>query len=68
MNKIKIKVYKKVLKEICEKYDGEEDFLNDRIEEICSHEKLSTEEIVYFLLGFYSSCLIVSFFSIKIVS
>ena len=52
MNKIKIKVYKEVLKEICEKYDGEEDFLNDRIEEICSHEKLSTEEIIYFFVRF----------------
>ena len=37
MNNIKIKVYKKVLKEICEKYDGAEDFINSRIEENFSH-------------------------------
>ena len=42
-----------VIKEICEKYDGEEEFNNDRIEEICSHEKLSVEEVIYFLLAFF---------------
>ena len=40
MNNIKIKVYKKLLREICEKYDGLEAFINERIKEICSHEKL----------------------------
>ena len=32
MNNIKVKVYKKVLKEVAEKYDGAEDFINNRIE------------------------------------
>ena len=40
-NSIRIKVYKKLPKEICEKYDGAQNFLNDKIEEICSYEKLS---------------------------
>ena len=53
MNNIKIKVYMNVIKEICEKYNGEEEFNNDRIEEICSHEKLSVEEVIYFLLAFF---------------
>ena len=48
MNNIKIKVYNKLLKEIHEKYDGAQDFVNDKIEEICSHEKLSAEEVIYF--------------------
>ena len=30
-----------VLKEVAEKYDGAEDFINNRIDEICSQEKLS---------------------------
>ena len=40
MNNIKIKVYKRVLKEVSKKYDGAEDFINSRTEEICSQEKL----------------------------
>ena len=28
MNNFKIKIYKTVLKEVCEKYDGAEDFIN----------------------------------------
>ena len=34
-----------------EKHDDEEDFINDRTEEICSHEKLSAE-VIYFLVCF----------------
>ena len=40
MNNIKIKVYKRVLKEVSKKYDGAEDFINSSTEEICSQEKL----------------------------
>ena len=36
MNNLKIKIYKTVLKEVSEKYDGAEDFINRRIGEICS--------------------------------
>ena len=32
MDGIKFKVYKKVLKEICDKYDGKEYFINEVIE------------------------------------
>ena len=54
MNNIKIKINKKILKEICEKYDGAEDFINDRIKEICSHQKLFAEEVTYFLVSFFT--------------
>ena len=30
MNNIRIKVYKNLLKEICDKYDGAEDFINEK--------------------------------------
>ena len=43
MNNLKIKVYKRVLKEVSKKFDGAEDFMNSRIEEICSQGKLSAE-------------------------
>ena len=52
MNNIKVKVYKKVVKEISEKYDGAEDFINNRTDEICSQEKFSAEEVIYFFVGF----------------
>ena len=40
MNNIKIKVYKRVPEEVSKKYDGAENFIDSRIEEICSQEKL----------------------------
>ena len=52
MNNIKVKVYKKVLKEISENYEGTEDFINSRIDETCSQEKLSVEQVIYFLVSF----------------
>ena len=52
INNIKVKVYKIVLKEVSEKYDGAEDFINNRTDEICSQETLSDEEVIYFLIHF----------------
>ena len=59
MNNIKVKIYKRVTKEVCKKYDGAEDFINSRTEEICSQEKLSAEEVIYFL------CFLGSFLTVK---
>ena len=44
-----MKIYKKVLKEV----SG--DFINNKIEEICSQEKLSGEEVTYFFVIFLQS-------------
>ena len=52
MNHIKFKVYKKVTKEAAKKYDGAEDFINSSIDEIYTQEKLSAEEVIYFLISF----------------
>ena len=46
-----IKVYKKELKEVDKKYDGAEDFINNITDDICSQEKLSAKELIYFLVG-----------------
>ena len=35
MNKTKLNVYKKVLQKVCEKSDGAEEVINQKIEEIC---------------------------------
>ena len=45
-NTKKLNVYKKVPQEVCEKFDGAEEFIRDKTEEICSDEKLlSVEEV-----------------------
>ena len=51
MNGVKVKEYKKVFKEICDKFDGAGQFINYSIEEICSHEKLFVEEVIYSVEG-----------------
>ena len=61
MNKTKIKTYKRVRKEVCDKYDVAEDFINSITKDICSQEKLYAEKVIYFL------CFLDSFFSSKIV-
>ena len=37
---------------ICKKFQGEEDFISKEFDKICSHEKLSDEEVIYFLVSF----------------
>ena len=59
MNSLKIKIYKTVLKGVSEKYNGAEDLINGRIEEISSQEELPAEEVIYFL------CFLVSFLEVK---
>ena len=38
MNQIKLKIYKEALKVACVKFVRTEDFINSKIEEICSRE------------------------------
>ena len=45
MNNAKINVYKKVLQQLCKKFDGAKEFIKDKIEEICNNKKLSVEEV-----------------------
>ena len=59
MNSLKIKIYKRVLKEVSETFEGAEDFVNRRIDEICSQQKLFAKDVIYFL------CLIVSALAVK---
>ena len=52
MNNINFKVNKKILKKVIKKYDGAEDFTNNKIDEILSQEKLSAEDVIYFVFSF----------------
>ena len=45
-------MYKKVLKEVFEKYERAGDFINKKLDEVYSREKLSAEEVIYFLISF----------------
>ena len=51
MNNIRVKIYKKVPKEVTQ-YNGAEDFINNGTDDICFQEKLSDEEVIYFVIGF----------------
>ena len=59
MNKTKLKVYKKVLHEVCQKFNGAEEFINQKIEGICCQGKLLVEEVIYFV--YERLCFAVSF-------
>ena len=51
----KLNVYKKMLQEVCEKFDGAEGFIKENIEEICSNGKLSVEEVTYLFMKDYDN-------------
>ena len=55
MNNTKINVYKKVLQELCEKFNGAEAYIKERIEELCSENKLSVEEVTYLFMNNYNN-------------
>ena len=38
----------------CKLYEGEEDFINEKLDEICSYEMLSAEEVIYFLFSVFT--------------
>ena len=47
----KVNVYKKVLQEVCENFDGAKQFIKEKIEEIGSNGKLSVEEVTYLFMS-----------------
>ena len=49
MNNAKLNFYKKVLQEDFQSFVGAEDFIRDKIDEICCNEKLSVEEVTHFV-------------------
>ena len=55
MNNTKINVYKKVLQELCEKFNGAEAYIKERIEELCSENKLSVGEVTYLFMNDYNN-------------
>ena len=48
MSETKLNVYKKVLQDVCEKFNGAEQYIKERIDELCSESKLSIDQVSYF--------------------
>ena len=55
INNTKLNVYKKVLQEVCEKFNVAEEFIRERIEELCTNGKLSVEEVNYLFMNDYDN-------------
>ena len=49
MSNTKLNVYKKVLQEVYEMFNGAEQYMKENIEVLCSESKLSAEEATYLL-------------------
>ena len=49
MNKTKVEVYREVLRDISQIFEGAENFIKQPIEEICEKKKISVEKVFYFL-------------------
>ena len=44
-SKSKNKIYKKIIKEVCRKYEGAQEFIANKVKELCSQEGIFTEEV-----------------------
>ena len=55
MSNTKFNIYKKVLQEVCEKINGAEQYIKERIEALCSESKLPTDEVTYLFRNDYNN-------------
>ena len=55
MNSAGVIIYKKVLQEVCEKFNGVGVFVKERIEELYNEKKLSAEEVTYWIYNDYNT-------------
>ena len=44
-SKTKIKIYKRVIEEVCKEYKGTSEFISKKLNELCSEHGISTEEV-----------------------
>ena len=55
MSNTKLIVYKKVLQEVCKKFNGVEQYIKGKIKELCSKSKLSIDQVTYLLMNDYNN-------------
>ena len=48
MNKTKVEVYREVLRDVSQNFEGPESFIKQQIEEICERKKTYPEEVFCF--------------------
>ena len=56
MTNTKLDVYKIVLQEVFEKFNGTEEYIKKKINELCNKKKLSAEEVTYLFTNNYKFC------------
>ena len=44
-SKTKIKIYKKVIEDVCKEYEGADELISNKSNELCSEHRISTEEV-----------------------
>ena len=54
MDKLRVKVYKEVLKDVSARFENAEECINERIEYICTRDKISAAEVINFFV--FSFC------------
>ena len=55
MSNTKLNVNKIVLQEVCEKFNGAEQQIKEKIEELCSESKLPVDEVTYWFMNDYDN-------------
>ena len=56
MANTKVNVYKTVLQEVWKKFNGVEEYIKKRIQELCNEKKLSAEEVTYLFMNNHKFC------------
>ena len=56
MTNIKLNIYKIVLQEACQEFNGTEEYIRKRTEELYNEKKLSAEEVTHFFTNNYKFC------------
>ena len=56
MTNAKLNFCKIVLQEVCEKFNGTEEYIKKRIEELFNERKLSAEQATYLFTNNYKFC------------
>ena len=56
-SKTKIKIYRSVIEEVSDEYEGVSEIIRNKIKELCSDQGISTEEVrLYIFMFCYATC------------
>ena len=66
MDKLRLKVHKEVLKDVSAHFDGAEKIILEKIEEICTLQKINVEQVIFLLLVLVLWCVVGLSLALKI--